>query len=317
MRLGLLTTAAITIGAAAYVPATAATNPPALIDTGGSESGAQIPVMPADKLVGRALVDPQGHDAGQIVSLLLDTSNGSIEYVLIGSRGNFNLNGRLAVVHWSVLHEPIGDGPITIGVPAQKLANGPLVTENALSVLDQAPFRKQIAGNYAYPYRRGYPNAYYGYRGAFAAPVVVTQGQPSEKPVASALRSPDSASPRGLRGISVNARNGDVIGDIDQVMIDPSRGQVAFVLVKRGGFLGLDPAWFAMPIEALNWSPDNDQYRLTVDEAQLKNVPPVPANAANLTGAVDRQALSRLYADFNLQPYWNANTGKQTDNHQG
>jgi len=325
MRLRHLATAAIAIGAGAYVPsipALAAASPAALAPTASVTNVAQIPIVAADRIVGRPLVDQQGHDAGQIATLLLDTSNGSIEYVLIGSRGNFNLNGRLAVVHWSVLREPLGDGPITIDVPAQKLATGPRVSINALSVLDQAPFRREIAGDYAYRWRPGYPNAYYGgygYGGRYAAPVIVENGE-SHNPVASALKSPNSASPRALRGVSVvNAGNGNPVGTIDQVMIDPSHGQVAFVLVKRGGFLGLNPAWFAMPVEALNWSSPNDAFRATVDASELKNVPPVPANAANLTEHVNRSALARLYTDFNLRPYWaSQNAAREPGaNHQG
>jgi PRC-barrel domain len=52
----------------------------------------------------------------------------------------------------------------------------------------------------------------------------------------------------------VYAVNGDPMGHIDQAMTDTRHGHVAYVLVQRGGFLGLHPTRYALPIEALKWS---------------------------------------------------------------
>ena len=53
-----------------------------------------------------------------------------------------------------------------------------------------------------------------------------------------------------MQSADVYAPNGDLIGHIDQVMIDPHHGEVAFVLLERGGFIGLSPGWSAVPVEA-------------------------------------------------------------------
>ncbi len=309
----------------------------------------------------------QGQDAGRIRSLIIDTDNGSIEYALIGSRGNFNIDDNLVVVPWPVLHGLHGNGAVQVNVPANKLENGPLVNQRAIQELNQPKAVQRIYGYYGYHaygagyggygYGGGYPRGgspyptrhypgsgmAYGYYGGRYNPVPPTvqyrrqrerhhlsrqhreqrqqrepgnNGHPglsvNANGIVSALTSPEDMSPNALRAITVHARNGNLVGDIDQVMIDPAHGMVAFVLVKRGGFLGLNPTWFALPIQALRWSSYRGQYQLTVNEQQLNNIPPVPANAGNLTNHVNRQALADLYSDFNVSPYWQSGSQQQS-----
>lgn len=321
----------------------------------------QLPVIPASQVVGRKVVDSQGHDAGRIRSLIIDTDNGSIEYVLIGSRGSFNIDDNLVVVPWPVLHGLRGNGAVQVNVSANKLQNGPLVNQRAIQELNQPKAVQRIYGYYGYhaygagyggygfgggyprggsPYPvRHYPGSgmAYGYYGGRYNPVPPTiqyggngngtiyhgntakngnNGHPglsvNANGVVSALTSPEDMSPNALRSITVHARNGSLVGDIDQVVIDPVHGMVAFVLVKRGGFLGLNPTWFALPVQALRWSSYRGQYQLTVNEQQLNNIPPVPANSGNLANHVNRHALAQLYSDFNVSPYWQSGSQQQS-----
>jgi sporulation protein YlmC with PRC-barrel domain len=143
--------------------------------------------------------------------------------------------------------------------------------------------------------------------------------------VVSALMKTGNVSPSQLRSMPVYGEHGKRMGDFDQVMIDPRNGHVAYILLKRGGFLGLNPTWFAVPPEALVWSrgtPDNGYgygvgygYRLVVNAHQLNGVPPVPVNKANLTDTVLQQQLARLHWHFDIAPYW---TGQgQAAGHNG
>lgn len=130
------------------------------------------------------------------------------------------------------------------------------------------------------------------------------------KGVVSALQSPTTTSANALQPAGVFAGNGNTIGRVDQVMIDVERGEVAFVLLQRGGFLGLNPSWYAVPIEALAWAPYQGAYRLTVDEQLLNSEPSVPVNEKNLPTHVDTQELAQLYHHFGIAPYWE-NGGQQ------
>jgi hypothetical protein len=101
------------------------------------------------------------------------------------------------------------------------------------------------------------------------------------------------------------------IGNIREVMIDPERGDVAFVLIERGGFLGLQPRWYAVPPEALAWAPYQGGYDLTVNEQLLNTAPPLgPENNNTSNGPVRVPAnqLAQLYRHFQLTPYWERET---------
>ncbi len=327
----------------------------------GSQQAQQgeIPILRASDLVGRDVRDPQGRDAGRVNSVIIDTQNGVVEYVLIEGRGSFDLKGQLIAVPWSALQPPSGKGDVQTRVAADKLQQAPRIAGNLADQLSAPGWQSRVYGYYGYGYPY-YPYSYPGYRGrpapgaagyaasgaapgapAAAAPGGSTgsapqhvrqntaqtgsqQGQPEQNPatlappfnglkvgpnsVVSSLMSAKNVSSRGLESADVYAANGDRVGHIDEVLIDTRRGYVAYVLLRRGGFLGLNPTWFALPVEALTWSPYNAQYgyRLTVDERLLENVPPVPANEARLITYVPKRDLAELYQHFGIKPYWSA-----------
>lgn len=354
-------------------------------------TGNTIIVVPAADLINRPLRDPQGHPAGTLNQVVLDTENGAVEFVVIGGNGTFNLNGQDIAVPWSALKPPTAArGPITINVSAEKLEKAPRLSPRSLYELNQPRTRAGIYGYYGYPYPP--PNRGYGYAGYNAAPAATpgyagsrtaavapnygaagapgygaapagramannrpagsggngsaqsgssnqqAQGSTNQQAqgsaqggrqedqaqrqmvqeglvvgtngVVSALRSPTTASAGTMESAGVFARNGNTIGHVDQVMIDVDRGQVAFVLLQRGGFLGLNPSWYAVPIEALAWAPYQGAYRLTVDDQLLNSEPSVPADKNHLPTRVDAQELAQLYQHFGITPYWE-NNGRQ------
>lgn len=304
-------------------------------------------------------MDRNGNNAGRIYSLVLDTRNGSVDYVMVAGRDDFNLNGQLVAVRWSDLQQPAAKGAITINLSANQLQQRPRINRNFIYQLNSPGGRAGLRGNGNYPpyYRRygrftecgPYPGGWIGYAGQNARngqapqngtttpqsgagnnnqnPQQAQNGQPGggntnnfsgpgpagppssltvdRNGVVSVLLSAKSVSPQGLRSANVYA-HGRRVGHIDQVMIDTSRGDVAYLLLERGGFLGLNPTWFALPIEALSWSrysPDYG-YRLTVNVNLLDDVPPVPVNRGHLPTKVAQSELAQLYNHFGIAPYW-------------
>ena len=118
--------------------------------------------------------------------------------------------------------------------------------------------------------------------------------------------------PTALRQANAYTETGNLVGNVDQVMIDTDSGKVAFVLIRRGSFLGLSPTWYAAPIEALNWRPNNVGYRLDIDQQALRGLPAIPAVRANLTTDVRRGELAQLYRDYSVRPYWTQQNSSQS-----
>ena len=74
-------------------------------------------------------------------------------------------------------------------------------------------------------------------------------------------------------GTNVKNPNGDKLGDIKELVLDPESGQVVYVVVSFGGILGVGDKLFALPWKALHWTRDKEYYVLDVDKSTLKKAP--------------------------------------------
>jgi hypothetical protein len=135
------------------------------------------------------------------------------------------------------------------------------------------------------------------------------------------IASPDKVSPQRLQAAEVYARNGTPVGRIDQVLIDTRHGNVAFILLERGGFLGLAPSWTALPVQAITFGPyrgaGGQQFRLTVNLQRLSDVPTVPIREHLAVSRVPKAQLAHLYRHFGVQPYWRKASATGGEGQQG
>lgn len=345
------------------------------------QTATRIPILAATDIVDRPVVDRNGHDAGRIDSMVIDTQNGIVKFVVIEGRGNFHLNGRLIAVPWSIIKRPRDRGAIGLTVSAKKLEGAPRISRSALFKLSTLGWSNRVYGYYGRPYPYYGSPAWYGayrshyrshYRYPARAPGAMIPPAPNAKNLATTgssangmapatngasntsgagsndngqaskgqaskglaisrsgiatdLMKVSAVQPGRLRSVVVYSRKADrPLGHVDQVMIDTRTGHVAYALVKRGGFLGLNPTWSAMPVEAFKWtraSPGTPGYggvqvrpgyRLTVNAKELKGEPTVPVNTNNLTTFAPKHDLAQLYRHFGVKPYWQGKAGRQS-----
>ncbi|HEX5328360.1 MAG TPA: PRC-barrel domain-containing protein [Acetobacteraceae bacterium] len=310
-----------------------------------SATSSTIDIVAANSIIGRDLRDPSGADAGTINSLVINTQTGVVDFVMVGGSGSFNPGAGLIALPWMALQSPIGgNGPITIKVSVEKLLRSPRISPERIYWPDQAGQRARIYGYYGYAYPRYY-GYNYGYRsgaapgyfgpGSSSRPArsgrqLVTQagaanGSGSQATTAngsgsalvvtrnnvvSTLDARATTSANALQNATVYSRSGDDLGSVAQVMIDVDRGEVAYVLLSRGGFLGLQQRWFVLPIEALVATPYRGGYRLTADAKTLMHEPALNVDQQQLPAQVSASQLATLYNKFHMQPYW------QEQNHQ-
>lgn len=69
-----------------------------------------------------------------------------------------------------------------------------------------------------------------------------------------------------------NMKNED-LGDIKEIMLDMTNGQVAYAVLSFGGILGMGERLFAVPWDALQLDTENKRFILNVDKARLENAP--------------------------------------------
>ncbi len=119
--------------------------------------------------------------------------------------------------------------------------------------------------------------------------------------IVTAVAAPDFQIAESLTGSAVIGRDGKRIGEIDQVMIDTAHGRIAYVLLARGGYLGVGEEWLPVPFEKLEWRP-GQAVVLNAEPRQLEKARSMPKSEAPTR--ISAAHLNDLYQQYGVQPYW-------------
>ena len=76
-----------------------------------------------------------------------------------------------------------------------------------------------------------------------------------------------------LIGMKVQGTDGKKLGDIKDLVVDPADGDIDYAVLDFGGFLGIGDKYFAVPWEAIQWTPDGKYAVLDVTKRDLKQAP--------------------------------------------
>lgn len=299
------------------------------------KANAMINVMPARRIVGRQLKDPDGIDAGKIDSLVIDTKSGLVQFVMISPPSSFNAHGRLIAAPWAALNPPTTNhGTMTTKFKVDKLAKAPRIDPRLIYELNMPEQRDRMYGFYGDNYP-GYSGMGYNERiagaqknaqfelGSRDRQIALSNQEaakrhttnkdqsaiPSalvvaENGVIAKLEALSTTSAAAMHDSDIYDSKGNDIGEFDETMIDVNRGDVAYVLIAHGGFLGMDQNLYVAPIEALSLSPYRASYRLTVNAKVLENEPALHIERGSLPSRVSAAQLATLYQRFGIQPYW-------------
>jgi sporulation protein YlmC with PRC-barrel domain len=89
---------------------------------------------------------------------------------------------------------------------------------------------------------------------------------------------PEMATPKGrnltaktIIGDDVRNSQGEILGTVQDLMLDLDSGNVAYVVLSHGGVLGVGGKLFAVPWKAFGLDPLNRLLVLDVDKDTLKN----------------------------------------------
>jgi sporulation protein YlmC with PRC-barrel domain len=80
-----------------------------------------------------------------------------------------------------------------------------------------------------------------------------------------------------IKGTHVKNLQGQDLGQVEDVLVDPETGQVRFAVLEVGGFLGLGSTKVAVPWSAFQLTQDGNKPKwiLDADKEKLKNAPKV------------------------------------------
>lgn len=76
-----------------------------------------------------------------------------------------------------------------------------------------------------------------------------------------------------LVGDPVHNRRGELLGRIDEVLVDVAAGRMAYALMRWGGFMGIGERLLVLPWSALAFDAEQERVTLDADRARLDGGP--------------------------------------------
>ena len=103
-------------------------------------------------------------------------------------------------------------------------------------------------------------------------------------------------------GYTVKNAEDQELGTIEELVIDPEHGRIAYAVLSFGGFLGMGDKFFAIPWEAMKPMPAQEAFRLDVAKEKLEKAPGF--NKDDWPDMADREWGLVVYKYYDLDPYW-------------
>ncbi len=111
------------------------------------------------------------------------------------------------------------------------------------------------------------------------------------------------AATQELVGRNVVDARGQRIGSIRGLIVDITGGQIAFAIVRMGGFLGIGANEYAVPWQTVTRTADEDQnLTLSISRARLETAPRFDIDAWNDVARTDWA--TSIFTYFGVEPYW-------------
>jgi sporulation protein YlmC with PRC-barrel domain len=116
------------------------------------------------------------------------------------------------------------------------------------------------------------------------------------------LQAPTVLPVNNLTGNDVVNIDGEKLGSIASYGIDLERGRIAYAVLSVGGFMGFGDKWFAVPWDALQFSPHDRKFILNVNRELLEDAPGFDKD--NWPSSDNRQFALQVYEYYGKVPYW-------------
>jgi hypothetical protein len=105
-----------------------------------------------------------------------------------------------------------------------------------------------------------------------------------------------------LTGDEVVNREGEVLGTIDEIMLDVPMGRIAYAVLSSGGFLGIGEKLFAIPWGALTLDTENKCFILDVSKERMAQAPGFDQD--HYPSLADQTWAANVHKYYVTPPYW-------------
>ncbi len=105
-----------------------------------------------------------------------------------------------------------------------------------------------------------------------------------------------------VEGTVIRRLSGERVGTIQRLMIDKVSGNVAYAVLRFGGFLGMGEKHLPIPWERLKFDMTRQAYLVSLTDAELAKAPSYAAGDEFDWG--DRKSEVALHNYYGARPYW-------------
>ena len=105
-----------------------------------------------------------------------------------------------------------------------------------------------------------------------------------------------------VTGTSVYNTDGDLLGEINDVMLDKRFGKIAYAVMSFGGFLGIGERYHPLPWATLKYDTRQGGYVVGLTLEQLQGAPTFGADERPAWG--DRAYETSIHEYYKAAPYW-------------
>ena len=107
-----------------------------------------------------------------------------------------------------------------------------------------------------------------------------------------------------LRGTRVHNFAGEVLGKVDEFVVDLGSGRISYVVLSLGGFLRIGDKLFPVPWELFSTRAENHEFFLDMDKQMLLDAPSF--ERTRWPDMEDAAWASNIHAHYAQKPYWNS-----------
>ena len=262
----------------------------------------------ADKLLGADVMNTSGKKLGTIDELVMDASRQRVSYAVLAFGGFLGMNENQRAVPWEALHirgQGAADGDLKIELHAteDQIKSAPAFNRDRWP--DTAPGVWDVSGTGTYPHQWQGDQAHRDDTAPRAGDLD-HQSDRDRNPTAVAVNTGVSADMMDARRVSevtdkdVKNASGKTIGEIEDLVVDTNRGDIAYALVKTDDdVVDLADQFAAIPWRALDRQ--QDAFTVAIGNDVIKQL----AIRDDSLAALGDMATARHRAELtHSDPYW-------------
>jgi sporulation protein YlmC with PRC-barrel domain len=248
-------------------------------------------VVRSSDLLGYDVENFEGEELGSINDAIVSLDHGCIDYMVLSFGGILGLGDSLYLIPWHVVQIDPVDERLILNVDPAMLNDAP--------IWDDANLPDMTAEDWDVEFFAYWENAALletppadaatdeGALGeCIGGPADVSTDASAETEETTAITETTEAetseldvqTPRVIRlseltGYNVTNTEGEDLGEIEDLMIDWRRDQIAYAILSFGGILGLGEKWFAIPLNELTLDPIEQRLIFDVEPEVLETAP--------------------------------------------